>query len=167
VCDHPSKNSINNRLINGIADTVIGKEFNLSRDSVRRHRESHLPRLLSIAERVSEASNADVLLLRSEELYNKAWELLRKAESTGDIKTAMSGIGQASRVLELLGRLLGEIKDVKVVSVMSHPDTKELLQIVVSALDGYPQAKESVLEALKARFMKDQDKASIEPADMN
>jgi len=167
VCDHPSKDSINTRLINGVPDTVIAKEFGVSRDSVRRHRETHLPQLMLMGDKIREITNADVLLLRSEELYNKAWELLRKAESTGDIKTAMSGIGQASRVIELLARLLGEIKDTKVVNVMAHPDTKELLQIVVEALSGYPEAKQSVLEALKARFMRDQAEVSIEPSEMN
>jgi len=167
LCDHPSLNSINTRLINGVPDTTIAKEFGISRDSVRRHRESHLPQLMVRGDKIREISNADVLLARSEQLYNKAWELLQTAEKSGDIKTAMSGIGQASRVIELLARLLGEIKDVKTANVMAHPDTKELLQIVVSALAEYPEAKEHVLQALKQRFMSGQAKAITEPSEMN
>lgn len=155
------------RLVNGVADCAIVKEFELSVDSVRRHRESHLPKLMMKGKELKEITNADVLLSRAEELYNEAWELLRIAKSSGDIKTALSGVGQASRLVELLGRLLGEIKDTKVVNVMTHPDTRELISIVVGALDGYPDARANVLRMLKERFMNGQDIVDVAPTEMN
>jgi len=155
------------KLVNGVSDTVIAKEFKLSVFALYRHRESHLPKLMVKGKELEEITNADVLLSRAEKLYNEAWKLLRTAKNSGDVRTALAGVGQASRVIELLARLLGEIKDTKITNVLVHPDVKELLQIVVESLSEYPEAKAHILLALKARFMSNQDAVSIEPSEMN
>jgi hypothetical protein len=54
---------------------------------------------------------ADSLLDKVRKLEERATRLLDKAETSGDTRSALAAIGQLRGVLELLGRVLGELKD--------------------------------------------------------
>ncbi|MEO7474680.1 MAG: hypothetical protein ABIY46_05040, partial [Gemmatimonadales bacterium] len=65
-----------------------------------------------------------------------------------DLKTALGGIREARGCLELLGRLEGELQDAPAVNVTVSPEWGIMREIIVGALESYPDAKRAVAQAL-------------------
>lgn len=74
---------------------------------------------------------------------------LTRAELT-DNWPAIKAFHQESRQdLELLGKLLGELKDTATVNVLILPEWQTLRAAILSALAPYPQARIAVAETLQ------------------
>jgi hypothetical protein len=77
----------------------------------------------------------------------EALELLDEAREKGDLRSAVSAVGQARGVLELLARLAGEVSDMTVNVVLSI-EWAEIRTIVVQTLDPWPEARAALVVAL-------------------
>jgi len=117
VCSHPKLNEINQSLIKSRNISELSRKYEIPWDSLKRHKELHLPALLQKAQEAEEVSQADTLLAQVEELKAKAWKLLNKAERAGDLRTALSGVREAKGCLELLAKLQGELQQEGTVNV--------------------------------------------------
>jgi hypothetical protein len=76
-----------------------------------------------------------------------AIELLEEARRKGDLRAAVSAIGQARGVLELLARMAGEVSS-GTVSVSLSVEWAEIRTIVVRTLDPWPDARTALSAAL-------------------
>jgi hypothetical protein len=76
-----------------------------------RHRQEHLPRALVKAKDATDVTQADTLLGKITQLEEEARRLGKKAEDDGDLRTAMTAIRELVRIVELLAKIQGELKE--------------------------------------------------------
>ena len=130
VCSHPEAFTINEAIVGlgeqgKLSNRAITRQYDLSKDAVRRHKE-HIPKLLAKALEAEEAASAGDLLQQVRALQTKTLNLLLKAEAAGDLRTALSGIREARGNVELLAKLRGELDERPVVNVLVSPEWLEL-----------------------------------------
>src|SRR5690349_20704181 len=121
VCGHDHVAAIDRALIAGRPIRGIARTFGVSEDALGRHR-THLPKALVKAHDVAETLRADELLAEATALQTKAWQLLHVAEAHGDTRTALMAVREIRGCLELLARLLGELRDQPVVTLVTAPE---------------------------------------------
>jgi len=97
-----------------------------------------------------EIVNADNLLDQVKSLQEKALELLDKAEAQNDFKTALIGVREARGCCELLGKLLGELKDSPQINISISPEWISLRATIINAIEPFPEARVSITKALES-----------------
>lgn len=150
VCGHPQRQDIDKALLGGESNRRIATQYSLSEAAVRRHKADHLPARMTKAKAAEEVSQADDLLAHSRALWSKATALLLKAEQAGDLRTALSGIGQARACLELYARLAGELNDQRVTNIIMSPQWVTVYNVIVRGLAPYPELREQIAGELLA-----------------
>ncbi len=150
VCTHKSTRKIDKALATREGSyRDISRRFGVSKDALGRHLHEHLPETLARGHEAAEAARADELLRQVRGLQEKTLDLLLKAESAGDLRTALSGIREARSNIELLARLEGQIAERPSVVVnnaifMAAP----VREAIARALRPYPLAGYAVSDAL-------------------
>ena len=156
VCSHPAHRTINNEILAGestIAD--LSRTYGLSRQSLMRHRDKHIPAQVAEAVKRDQASGKTPeqheasLMDQVKDLHKKALGLMAAAYNQRDLRTALAGVGAATKLLELQGRLLGQVDSGAVtINVHQSVEFKMITVNIVQALEPYPEAKAAVLKAL-------------------
>ena len=108
ACSHPKRDEINRVLLERSSYRDIASRFGMSTSSLCRHRE-HLPVGMIQARAAYDSARADDLLRQVEDLRDRAFGVLEKAEEVGDLRAAMGAIREARSCVELLARLAGEL----------------------------------------------------------
>ncbi len=108
ICAHPKRDEINRELLEQSPYRGIAQRFEASPSAVLRHRQ-HLPVGMIKAREAYDAARADDLLCQVEDLRDRAFGVLEKAEEVGDLRAAMGAIREARSCVELLARLAGEL----------------------------------------------------------
>ncbi len=93
-------------------------------------------------------ADADSLLEQVSALHRRTLAILGNAEVEGEHKLALAAIREARSNLELLGRLMGELKQETVINVLILPDYIAARSALVAALAPFPDARHAVVEAL-------------------
>ena len=151
ICNHPDRKAIESALVEGVGVRAIASRFvPLTRSSIQRHKEEHLPAKLAKAKEAEEMTQADELLRQVKALQNKATSLLLAAERAGDYRTALSGIREARGCVELLAKLMGELDERPQINLTISTEWVSIRTVIVSALADHPAARLSVAEALAA-----------------
>ncbi len=109
VCHHVQRATIEAALLAGDALRDIARRYATGKDALARHRAQHLPARLAMARQAEEAAGADSLLDKARDLEETARRLCKQAEASGDPRTALQGVRELGRLLELSGRLRGEL----------------------------------------------------------
>jgi hypothetical protein len=151
VCSHPDVFEINEALVvHGVSNRAITRQYDLSKDAVRRHRE-HIPQLLVKASMAEEVFEADVILERLEGLWRESVAVLEASKNDGDPRVTLMAIDRAGKQVERLAELRGDISRQPTVNIalVEHPDYKRLEDAIVRALEPYDAAKWAVSDALK------------------
>lgn len=128
----------------------VAGRFGLTKSAVDRHRKEHIPAALAKARDAAEVADADDLLRQAGALRAKAISLLMRAEQEGDLRTALAGVREARGCLELMAKLLGELKDGPTVNVTLAPAWIEVRAAIVAVLAPYPEARVAVAARLAA-----------------
>jgi hypothetical protein len=150
ICSHPQRDEIDRLLVAADASNLgISSLFGVSESALRRHKSRHMPAALARAHAAEVVANADDLLAHVGELHAKARDLLGKAETAGDLKTALQGVREARGCLELLGRLMGELQDGQTINVLILPEWVSIRSVLVESLALYPEARTAVAGALE------------------
>src|SRR5262245_38789993 len=139
VCVHDERDAIDASIVNGAPYRRIATQYQLAEASVRRHVAAHLPEALVLAAEASTAARADQLLEQATGLLTAALDLLEQARQAGDLRAALSAIGQARGVLELLARLKGELPDTTM-NITVSAEWIQVRSVVLSALTPWPDA---------------------------
>ena len=149
ICVHNERTAIDAALAGNESFRYIAVHYGVSKGSLQRHKENHLPVSLVHAQEAANISNADSLLAHVRELQEKTLSILERAEAAGDLRTAVSAIAQARGNLELLARLLGELQTQPVVNILVDPQFIQFRDLVLGVLSGFPEVKMKVIETLK------------------
>lgn len=104
ACTHPQRDEIDRLLLDGAAFRNIAKRFSLSPASLFRHNK-HIAKTLSNARQEADILRADGLMEHLNHLTAEAARLKQKAEQAKDYRTALAGVREMSRLLELVMRL--------------------------------------------------------------
>ena len=107
ACSHPHRDDIDRLLLEGVPLRNIAKRFSLSAAGLFRHNK-HLSTMLTNSHRGAEVLRADGLLEHLNHLTAEAARLKQKAEKAKDYRTALAGVREMSRLLELVMRLAVE-----------------------------------------------------------
>jgi transposase-like protein len=148
VCEHPEREAIECALVGGASNRSVASLYDVSEAAMRRHKGNHLPAKLVMAQAAEEVAEADSLLDQVQDLQGRALAILDKAETAGDLRTALGAIREARGNLELLAKLLGELDERPVVNLTISPEWLELRAVIVGALEPHPEALSAVVGAL-------------------
>lgn len=152
VCTHEKREEIDQILVKGTAsERVIASQFGLSQAAVNRHVQAgHVEARIAQASEAREIASADNLLNDVRSLRAKAIQLLIRAEQAGDLRTAIAGVREVRGVLELLGKLVGELADAPQVAIFTSPAWIEVRQVVLEVLGPHPELKADLAARLRA-----------------
>ena len=148
VCTHPEYQKIDEALIRGESLRDIARHYELDKSAILRHKQNHLPVHLIKANEKDERQRACSLVEEIHRLKKKAERIAEQAEQKGDFRTALSGIRELTRIVEILARMQGEIQNQNI-NIVLNTKWIELRTIILNALDEFPEAKIKVAEAIK------------------
>lgn len=149
ACKHELRHEIDKALLAGETFRYVSERFALSTGALFRHKQRHLPPTLLRAQEAQEVARADSLLDQLKQLQQKALTLLNKAETAGDLRTALQGVREARGCLELLAKLQGELaQEGTTVNVLVSPTWLSLRGTILQALLPFPEARLKLSQAL-------------------
>ncbi len=162
VCIHDRREDIDIALVRGVSVRAVEASYGVTYRSAQRHKENHLsPTLI----RTMEARQAGIegnVADHVRRLLGDSYDLMERAKETGDIRLAVTAMGNLRETLKLLGDATGELnrnQPATVINLNTDPQIAELKSIILGALDPYPEAAQAVAAALARRT---QAQASIE-----
>jgi len=150
VCTHPAVNEINEMLVSGKPfNEIVTVYTDLTKMALSRHKQNHIPEILTRAREAQEVAQADDLLSQVQFLQNKALSILKQAEAAGELRTALQAIREARGNLELLAKLLGELQQEGTVNILISPEWLSLRTVILKTLEPYPEARLTLANALQ------------------
>jgi len=165
-CLHPNRDALDDQLVRGVPYRTIANTFQLSLGSISRHKH-HVREMIQTRTQSEREEHGSALLARVERLVGEAEEILRLAKSKEDFRGANGALGAAAKLLDLCGRLSGELQQANAagggfhvhlskttVNVRNYGDDRELAALVGEATAGF-----SVDEFLRLKALVNGDKA--------
>ncbi|THD03718.1 hypothetical protein [Rhodanobacter lindaniclasticus] len=162
TCEHERRPEIELRLASGAPVRVVAAKYGISKDSLYRHRQLHMPaelvtQLQATGRRVNPADLQELKRTESEGLLqNLVHERARqqriadKAEAIDDFANATRASVAALKSSELIAKLLGDIKTGNVTTnILLAPEFHAFRTAVIQALRPYHDAKLAVLHSLQ------------------
>jgi len=151
ICTHPQRAAIEQALIAGQPIRAIAITYGVSRSSLTRHRDNHLPKALVQAHSAQEAARADRLIGYVVELRENAMRIFREAVNRGKLRTALDALRLCLDATGTLARLAGEMGDRVEITFAESPEWAEIRRLILESLDPFPEAK-AVLAAALAEY---------------
>jgi hypothetical protein len=148
ICQHPQRRAIDCALASGASHRELSAKYRVSEDSVTRHANGHLPRILAKAAEAAAVSHADSLLEQVQGLQDRAMGILQTAEEAGDLRMALSAIREARGCLELLAKLSGELQQEGAINLIVSPQWVQIRTVLLQALAPHGEARAAVAHAL-------------------
>ncbi len=149
ICTHPEREAINAALVANEPYRTIADRYGLSHQALMRHKAEHLPSIMVKSEEAREVAHADDLVWQIKQLRNKAISILGKAETAGDLKTALMGVREARACIELLAEMEGEINRRPVFNLYMSAEWIEVRAVLLHALGDFPEARAAAALALR------------------
>jgi hypothetical protein len=88
-------------LIRGETFRDISRRFNINKSALSRHKKNHIFALLVKTEEGKEVAKAESLIDEIQRLRLEAMRISQKAEQKGDYRTALAGVRELTRIVEL------------------------------------------------------------------
>ncbi len=150
VCNHPNKEAIDQALIDNEPFRHIAARENVTTSALQRHKNGgHITAAMVQAAGVAEIAHADSLLDQVNELKREARAIKDKAEQANDYKTALMGIRELTRIIELLAKLQGELQENQTINILAvSPEWVKTRTAILQSLEPYPDARQAVIKAL-------------------
>ncbi len=148
VCGHDESFAINEAIIvESQSNRATARQYNVSKDAIQRHK-AHIPKLLLKATEDQEMYDTAAILRKIRDLEEATLEQLEGAKDDEDRRYTLAAIREQRGNLELAAKVAKLISDAPVVNIVNSPQYIQLQAVVVEALEGYPEARESVVRAL-------------------
>jgi hypothetical protein len=147
VCIHSEYQNIDEALIGGEPLRDISRRFNIDKSALSRHKLNHLSALLVKTEEGKELAKAESLVDEIQRLRLEAARIYQKAEERGDFRTALAGVRELTRIVELLAKLQGDLNE-QSVNIVFNARWIELRSVILNTLEEFPEAKKKLSEAL-------------------
>ena len=148
ICTHKERDAINQALVAREPFRTIADRFGVTKTSLIRHSDDHVPAELVKAKDAADVASADDLLAQVCNLRDKALAILTHAETAEDWRAAIAAIREARGCVELLGKLAGQLRDAPTVNLFLTAEWREVQTAVLVALEAHPDARVAVADAL-------------------
>ncbi len=148
VCLHQDNQAIDRAVIAGEPYRVVARRYAVSEDALQRHKK-HIPPVLAKAHEAELVCSADSIFEDLRFLGAHAQELLEKAKSGGDTRSALFAIRERVRIVELRYKISLET-DAKPSDIVRDPRWIELRDCVLDAIQPCEGCTGRVLRALEA-----------------
>jgi len=148
VCKHAERAAIDAALVGGESLRNIAEQYSVSTTALHRHKTDHIPANMAQAKEAASLAHADSLLDQVKALQVSTLALMTKAEGAGDLRTAVSAIREAARLIELTARLTNELPSQPIINILLTDDWLKLRSAILAAIDPYPDAFEAVTRAI-------------------
>ena len=125
---------------------TIADQWSVSKTSLIRHRDRHIPVALTAAQAAAEVVQGNNLLAQVHEVLERAKVIVDHAQLEGDLRAATSALREVRGAIELLAKLAGALQDKPQVNVVITPEWHAMRATLVQALDPYPDAKHAVVD---------------------
>lgn len=158
ICTHPAVDEINSRIANQDKLAAISREFAVSEDALRRHRDKCIITALSSTPKTRDVINGNNLLAQLEEARSKAIELLDMAIAAGNTKiygSPSSYLSEIRQQIKLWAELDGMIStqpqiNLNQVNIYNSPEWLKVGALLARILAPYPELRAQVAEELRA-----------------
>lgn len=149
ICEHPERDAIERAVVLSRRYRDIAGLYEISDSALSRHVNDHvLPYLARIREEEG-MGRAASLVARLDELTSETRAIMRDARKEGGSSDdrALRAIRRLERQLELEAKILEVIKTAPQITVLIHPEVR---QVIIDALRPFPEAGYAVADALGA-----------------
>ena len=148
ICRHKKRAEIDKALVARETFRGVAAKYGVSKSSLLRHYDDHLPASLVKAQDAKEAAEADALLAQMISLRDEALGILEKAKEAEDLSTALNAIRVTQGTVELLGKLAGQLRDAPTINFVLSAEWQFVQANILAALGPYPEARLAVAHAL-------------------
>jgi len=179
ICEHPRRAAIERAWIEGASRQTVADEFKVSyRQLVHHHERRHSQRDIEAAraektQQKSAAAGGSILESLDDYrdklhgMLEHTGTVLTNALNAGDpgatlaaVRESTSVIRECTRLLELTGKLTGELDSAKF-NLFIMPAWFEVRDTIFGTLEGYPEARQALLDALKRKLAERAPKALL------
>lgn len=147
-CSHEDLDMIDAALLRGIGKRRIASQFGMSDKSVGRHEKNHLILQLAKAQEAGEMTDGDMLLEKIACLECDAQNIKKEYLDEKDKKGALTAIREIARLIELLAKIRGQIKETQPINIFMNPEWVNVQTLILETLDTYPEAKDTFIDRL-------------------
>ncbi|CAB4195924.1 hypothetical protein UFOVP1287_40 [uncultured Caudovirales phage] len=134
LCSHPARDTLDDRLIDGVSRAAVAREFGVSPRQVSIHA-AHMARQLATVVLARQEVKADRLITRVLDIDQSAKVL---AEESEDGKTAVAALNTRLRAVDLLSKMTGLIQGDQVtntrINAIVNVSGEELLKMAQDVL---------------------------------
>ena len=143
ICSHEKRAQIDKAVLSKRSIREIADRWSVSKTALHRHGKHHVAAALIKGNQAAEATYGDDLLAKVQDLQADAKRIMAKAEKAEDLRTAIIAVRELARLIDLLGRLRGELQNAP-----PTINVQVLAPVILSALEGFPEARLAVAERL-------------------
>jgi hypothetical protein len=108
-CLHRDRDNLDRQIIDGVPFRRLAVSFNLSLGALSRHK-GHIKEMIQPRSQDEREEHGSALLERVQKLIGEAEEILMAAKAKNDFRGANGALGAAAKLLDLCGRLSGELQ---------------------------------------------------------
>lgn len=152
ICSHPRRNEIESDLLAQVSYRDIAARHGVSPSALTRHMDGHISEALIAVKAKRDDADALSLLAQTDALLRKVEAILDKALEDGKSTTALAAIREARGMLELRGKVTGELREAPsvVFNLVASPEWRSVQAAILRALTPYDEALAAVVAALSA-----------------
>jgi hypothetical protein len=143
VCVHEERERIELDIINQVPYVQIEAQYGMSIASVSRHKD-HMAERIAQAKRAEDVASGGTLLERLEILERDARRIAKTAEENDRLAVALQANREQQRIIELLLKVAGDLKNQTEISVTVSPEWIQLRAVIFKVLENYPEAKRAL-----------------------
>jgi hypothetical protein len=149
VCRHDQGHAINVALVQRDPYRHIARRYGVSTRALQRHSRDHIPELLVKAHEAAQVAKANDLLVRVQAMTERLEEWIDRAERSYEYKEVRAFAGEWRQQIELLAKLAGQLQQEGTTNIFLSAEWMQVEAAIVAALQPHPEARESVVSALK------------------
>lgn len=150
ITAHPQRAAIDAALLAGQSLRDIARQYGLGKDAIARYRNERMPIPLAVAKKSAEVARGVSVLEQIRGLATDAQRIGNRAEAEGDLRTALMGVRELVRIVELQAKLSGELDERPQVNLVIAPEWLTVRGAIFAALIMHPEARQAVAGALVA-----------------
>ncbi|RDD62623.1 hypothetical protein [Ferruginivarius sediminum] len=163
VCDSPERAKVEMGLARKVSVPQLSRKFDLHKDALYRHRDSHMPpQLKASLMAAGRPTEIDLDALRKSESEGilqhlvaergRLYRVADEAERLGDLRAAVQAHRAVNDNIQTTAKLLGELatgSTTTVNNLVVAPEYVHLRSALIRALHPFPEARRAVAQVLK------------------
>jgi len=151
ICTHKKRNEIERDILDSVPFRHIASQFGVSYRAVQRHKQNgHIEESLLKAHGIRQIVHGEDLLGKILHLQEETLTVLEEAKESRNHKTVLDAVGKASGLIALQANLAGQLKEKQQVNIFVNPSFIQMRTIILRELEGYPDLKIRIAEALNS-----------------